>query len=77
MFNFKNRAVQITLVKTDKKEIDTPDTEVATVDPESIAKMATEFAVKTIVVAGVSIAALVVLKTICNVVEEVSIDKLK
>lgn len=72
---FKNAAVQISLVNK-KEQNDTPDTEVNTVDPEAIAKIATEFAVKTIIVAGVSIAALVVLKTVCTIVEDVTIAKL-
>ena len=77
MFNFKNRAVQIQLVKTDKQQIDTPVTEIDTVDPETIAKMATEFAVKTIVTVGAVFAATVVLKTVCTIVEEVTISKMK
>ncbi len=77
MFNpFKNAAVQISLVNQ-KKQIDTPDTEIVTVDPEAIAKIATDVAVKTIVAVGLSIGALVVLKTVCTIVEDVTIAKLK
>ena len=73
---FKNAAVQISLVNQ-KKQIDNLNTEIVTVDPEAIAKIATDVAVKTIVAVGLSIGALIVLKTVCAIVEDVTIAKLK
>lgn len=73
---FKNRAVQITLVKP-QGTTDTPTAEVQSVDPETIFKMATEFTVKTALVVGAVVAATIVLKAVCDTASEVTIAKLK
>jgi hypothetical protein len=68
MFGLKNAAVQIKVVNTKKQDADTNVAEESTLDPEQIAQIATEFAVKTIGAVGVAIAANRVLTTLCDVV---------
>lgn len=63
---FKNRAMQVKFVKTDEPQNNPNDTVVA-VDPEQIAKIATEFTVKTIGAVGAVIAGHKVLSTICEI----------
>lgn len=74
----KNRAVQITFPKTEKAVNDsTPADDIVTVDPEQIAKIATEFAVKTVAAVGVAIAANRILKTVCDIAFVTAQAKLK
>lgn len=62
---FKNKAVQVTLVN--KPEAAEPTTEVISTNPEEIAQIATEFAVKTIGAVGAVIAGHKILSTICDI----------
>jgi hypothetical protein len=62
---FKNRAVQVSLVKTDNADDPTPDVE--TVNPQEIAQIATDFTIKTIGALGVVIAANRILSTACEI----------
>lgn len=63
---FKNRALQMTLVNIDKNA-PAPAADIVAVDPELIAKIATEFATKTITTIGIAFAANRVLKTVCEI----------
>lgn len=65
---FKNRAFQVKLVNT-KDEKNNPDGEVdvLNVNPQEIAKIATEYTVKTIGAIGAVVAANKVLNTICEI----------
>jgi hypothetical protein len=75
---FNNRAIQVTFPKTEKTtNPTTPVPEIPTVDPEQIAQIATEFAVKTIGAIGVAIAANRVLGTICEIAVVAAKAKLK
>jgi hypothetical protein len=62
---FKNRSMQVKFVKDADKGAD--DADVKTVDPEEIAKIATEYTVKTIGAIGAVIAANKVMNTICEI----------
>lgn len=73
---FKNRAVQVKLVNT-KDQQDNPNAEVVSVDPEQIAKIATDFTVKTIGAVGAVIAGHKVLSTICEIAVVAAKAKLK
>jgi len=73
---FKNREMRIKLVNT-KDQQDTPNTEVVSVDPEQITKIATEFTVKTIGAVGAVIAGHKVLSTICEIAVVAAKAKLK
>lgn len=74
---FKNRSIQMKIVKDKDAEngIDAPD--VMVVDPEEIAEIATEYTIKTITVVGAAIAANRVLKTICEIAVVAAQAKLK
>lgn len=63
---FKNRSIQMKIVKDATQAEDA--TEVDFVDPEQLARIATDYTIKTIGALGVAIAANRVLKTICEVV---------
>lgn len=71
----KNRVIQVTLPK--KQEGDNSLTEVISVEPEKIAKIATEFTLKTIGAVGVVIAGHKVLSTICEIAVVAAKAKLK
>ena len=71
----KNRSIQMKIVKDAENDTDTP--EVLVVDPEQIAKIATEYTIKTITVVGAAIAANRVLKTICEIAVVAAQAKLK
>lgn len=73
---FKNRALQVKMVNT-KNETDAPSVEVQTVDPEQIAKIATDYTLKTIGAIGAVIAANKVLNTICEVAVVAAKAKIK
>lgn len=65
---FKKKAIQIKMVNAkDVKMDDTEDAPVTPVDPEEIAKIISEYAVKTVAAVGAVIAANRVLTTICEV----------
>jgi len=65
---FKNRAVQVSLVKTKKADDNVAETtQVASVDPKEIAEIATEFTLKTIGAIGAVIAANKALSTACDI----------
>ena len=65
---FKNRAVQVKLVNTkNAAESGTEDTPIEPVDYGAIAKIATDYAVKTIGAIGAVIAANKVLSTACDI----------
>lgn len=65
---FKNRAVQVKLVNTKKTaESGAEDTTVEPVDYAAIAKIATDYTVKTIGAIGAVIAANKVLSTACEI----------
>jgi len=65
---FKKKAIQIKMVNAkDVKMNDTEDAPVKTVDPEEIAMIVTEYAVKTVTAVGAVIAANRVLTTICEI----------
>jgi hypothetical protein len=65
---FKKKAIQIKMVNAkDVKMTDAEDIPVKTVDPEEIAMIVTEYAVRTVTAIGVVIAANRVLSTICEV----------
>lgn len=71
---FKNRHFEVKLAKDDTN----PDTvEIVPVDPAEIAQIATESAVKILIVAGGVVAANRVLKTICEVAVIVTKAKIK
>lgn len=72
---FKNRAVQVKFVKDADNGAGT--TEVKVVDPEQIAKIATEYTIKTIGAIGAVIAANRVLNTICEVAVVAAKAKIK
>lgn len=74
---FKNKAVQVTLVNTKKQEEESPAVEVMTASPEEIAKIATDFAVKTIGAIGIVFAANRVLTTACEIAVVITRAKLK
>jgi hypothetical protein len=67
MFGLKNAAVQIKMVNTKKQNDDPQVAEEPTLDPQEIAQIATEFAVKFVGAVGVTIAANRVLTTICDI----------
>lgn len=62
---FKNRSMQVKFVKDAENDVDT--TETISVDPEQIAKIATEYTVKAIGAVGAVIAANKALNTICEI----------
>jgi len=64
---FKNKAVQIKMVNTEKGENSIEPTPVMPVDPAEIAQIATEYTLKTIGAIGAVIAANKVLSTICDI----------
>jgi hypothetical protein len=65
---FKNKAIQVQLVNTKKQEAEAPATvETLTVDPEQIAKIATEYTVKAIGAVGLAFAANRLLSTACEI----------
>ena len=72
---FKNRAIQMKFVKDADNGADT--TEVKTVDPEQIAKIATDYTIKTIGTVGAVIAANKVLNTICEIAVVAAKAKIK
>jgi hypothetical protein len=72
---FKNRSIQMKFVKDAEPGTDTPD--VTVVDPEQIAKIATEYTIKTITVVTAAIAANRVLKTVCEIAVVAAKAKLK
>lgn len=74
---FKNKAVQVTLVNTNTHEAEASAVEVLTASPEEIAKIATDFAVKTIGAIGLVFAANRVLSTACEIAVVVTKAKLK
>lgn len=74
---FKNKAVQVTLVNTKKQEAETPAVEVLTANPEEIAKIISDVAVKTIGAIGIVFAANRVLSTACEIAVVVTKAKLK
>jgi hypothetical protein len=63
---FKNRSIQMKFVK-DADNIGTEDAIVNSVDPAEIAKIATDYTVKTIGAIGAVVAANKVLSTICEI----------
>lgn len=77
MFGLKNAAVQIKMVNTKKQDADPQVAEESTLDPQEIAQIATEFAVKTIGAVGVAIAANRVLSTICDIAKIAAKAKFK
>lgn len=77
MFGLKNAAVQIKMVNTKKQDADPQVAEESTLDPQEIAQIATEFAVKAIGAVGVAIAANRVLTTICDIAVITAKAKLK
>lgn len=75
---FKNRAVQVSLVNTKKAvENGIEEAPVTEVDPEQIAKIATEYTIKTIGAIGAVIAANRVLSTICEIAVVAAKAKIK
>lgn len=64
---FKDRAVQIKMVRTDKSETGSENVDIPTVDPKQIAEIATEFTIKTVGAIGAVIAVNKVLSTICEI----------
>jgi len=64
---FKNKAIQVQLVSTKKQEEVPVIAETLTVDPEQIAKIATEYTVKTIGAIGIAFAANRLLSTACEI----------
>jgi len=62
---FKNRSMQVKFVKDAENGVDAPET--ISVDPEQIAKIATEYTVKAIGAVGAVIAANKALNTICEI----------
>jgi len=62
---FKNRSMQVKFIKDADNSVDTPET--ISVDPEQIAKIATEYTVKAIGAVGAVIAANKALNTICEI----------
>lgn len=74
---FKNHAFQVKVVNTKKQEADTPVVETLTVDPEQIAKIATEYTVKAIGAIGIVFAANRVLTTACEIAVVVAKAKFK
>lgn len=62
---FKNRAIQVSLVKKEGADIPTP--EVETVSPQEIAEIATDFTIKAIGALGAVIAANRILSTACDI----------
>lgn len=73
---FKNRELRVRLANT-KDETNDPTVEVKTVDPEQIAKIATDYTVKTIGAIGAVIAANKVLSTVCEIAVVAAKAKLK
>jgi len=74
---FKNKAFQVQLVNTKNQEEESPGVEVLTANPEEIAQIATDFAVKTIVAVGAVFAANRLLSTACEIAVVVTKAKLK
>lgn len=64
---FKNRAVQIQMVNTKNNDTNEPNIDATTVDPEALAKIATEYTIKTVGAIGTVIIANKVLGTICDI----------
>ena len=62
---FKKHAIQMRFVKDAENGVDAPET--ISVDPEQIAKIATEYTVKAIGAVGAVIAANKALNTICEI----------
>lgn len=73
----KNRAVQIKMVNTKNDDSNEPNVDVKTVDPEALAKIATEFTIKTVGAIGTVIAANKVLTTICDIATIAAKSKFK
>jgi hypothetical protein len=63
---FKDRAIQMSFVKK-PAENGAENTEVKVVDPEQIAKIATEYTIKTIGAVGAVIAANKMFSTVCEI----------
>ena len=72
---FKNRAVQIKMVNTNIENSDATNN--TPMDPELIAKIATDFTVRTVGAVGAVIAGHKVLSTICEIAVIVAKAKLK
>lgn len=74
----KNRAVQIKMVNTkDSANSDSESINVTPVDPEAIAKIATDFTVRAIGAVGIVIAGNKVLSTFCDIAVIAAKAKLK
>lgn len=74
---FKKHALQIKMVNTKDAETGADATPVKTVDPAEIAKIATEYTVKTVAAVGAVIAANKVLTSICEIGVIVAKAKIK
>lgn len=75
---FKNKAVQVTLVNTKKAaESSVEEPQAEPVDYEKIAKIATEYTVKTIGTIGAVIAANKVLTAACDIIVIAAKAKIK
>jgi hypothetical protein len=72
---FKNRSIQMKFVKDADTVSDTIESHV--VDPELIAKIATDYTIKTIGAVGVVVAGNRVLKTICEIAVVAAKAKIK
>lgn len=64
---FKNRAFQVKMVNTKNEAQADNEVDVVNVNPEEIAKIATEYTIKAIGAIGAVVAANKVLNTICEV----------
>lgn len=64
---FKNRAFQVKVVNTKNEAQADNEVDVVNVNPEEIAKIATEYTIKAIGAIGAVVAANKVLNTICEV----------
>jgi len=74
---FKNKAIQMTVVDKKKEEPIFNSDAFKSVDPEKIAKIATESTIEIVKVVGVAIAANKVLNTICDIAKIAAQAKLK
>jgi len=72
---FKNRSIQMKFVKDADNDSDATDATV--VDPEQIAKIVTDYTIKTIGAVGVVIAGNRILKTICEIAVVAAKAKIK
>lgn len=73
---FKNRAIQVSLVKKEESN-NTPTPEVETVSPQEIAEIATDFAIKTIGAIGAVVAANRILNATCEIAVVIAKSKFK